>query len=162
MLPAGVELRPSLQLSDSLVAVGFPGESVPDPFATGELAKELPGVLARVLPEAGANCVVLDLRNVSEITGGGVYALKSMGASMRVQPYNPVLVVRDKGTHEFLRATGVTTHLVVVAGEDGLRAWIALHAEHEKEFSEENVRKMIADNLTWDDVEAAVASARKA
>ena len=35
MLPAGVEWRPSLQLSEKFTAVGFPGESVPDPFATG-------------------------------------------------------------------------------------------------------------------------------
>ncbi len=161
LLPAGMELRPSLQMREATVAVGFTGESVSDPFATGVLARELPGVLARVLPEAGANCIVFDLRNVREITHAGIYALKTMGHSLRSQPYNPVLVVRDKDTHEFLRATDVSQHLAVVAGEDGLRAWLAQVAEDEVTFSEENVRKMIADNLTWDDVEAAVARGRE-
>jgi len=156
MLPAELELRPSLQLSDKTLAVGFPGESVSDPFATGELARELPGVLARVLPEAGAHCLVVDLRNVREITGAGVFALKSMRPALRGKPYMPLLVVKDERDWEFLHATGATSHLAVVIGEDGLRAWIAEGIEAEKEFSPENLQKMRDENITLADVLAAL------
>jgi len=160
MLPAGVELRPSLQLSERLLAVGFPGENVPDPFATGVMVENLRGVVARMDQRPGANALVVDLRNVPEITGAGVYALKSLRTSLRDRKVNGILVVRGGPEREWLDGTGVTDHMRVVIGEEGLQAWLAQMAEDEVTFSEENIRKMIAEDRTLDGILERLSKAR--
>ncbi len=161
MLPAGIEPRPSLQLSEKVFAVGFPGESVPDPFATGEMVERLRGVVAGMEARPGPNALVIDLRNVPEVSGAGVYALKSLRTSLRERRVKAVLVVRDEDARQWLHGTGVTDHMRVVVGETGLQAWLAQAAEDAAMFSEENMRKMLADNITWDDVMAAVARGKE-
>jgi hypothetical protein len=151
MLPAGMELRPGLQLNDRILAVGFPGESVPDPFHT-EMVEQLRGVVARMEVRPGINALVVDLRNVPEITGPGIYSLKSLRTSLRERRVKAVLVVGDEDARRWLHGTGVTDHMRVVVGEEGLRAWLAQKAEDAAMFSEENIRKMLADNITLDDV----------
>ena len=160
MLPAGMELRPSLQLSEKVVAVGFPGENVPDPFCSGELAKDLPSIVAWMHPSPMTNSIVVDLRNVREITAAGIYVLKSLRPALREHRVNLVLVVRTQADEQFMVATGVRQHIIVVVGEEGLRAWLARIAEYHKEFSEENIRKMLADNITHEDLLAAIKRAR--
>jgi hypothetical protein len=149
-----MELRPSLQLSEKVVAVGFAGETVPDPFCTGAGVEGLRGVVAQMEGRAGADALVVDLRNVREITAPGIYSLKSLREG------EVVLVVRGEAERQWLAGTGVTDHMRVVIGEEGLRKWLAQKAEDEVTFSEENVRKMIADNITLDAVIARLDRAR--
>lgn len=139
MLPAGMELRPGLQIGGNLVAVGFPGENVPDSAATGLLSRELPGALGRVLLEAGARHLVVDMRNVGPLSASGIAALKSIRARLRGLLFLPVLVVADRPSRELLAGTGVTSHMPVVVGEEGLRAWAAEMAELSREFAPEEL-----------------------
>lgn len=156
MLPAGIELRPDLQWNDKTLAVGFPGEDVPDPFATGELAKALPGVVAEALPEGRSRTLVIDLRNVEEITAPGIYAIKSMRHAMKDQGFHALLVVRSEKDRSFLAGCGVTDHMPIVVGEEGVRAWIVQCAEDEMMFTPANMAKMIAESVGFDEIMAAI------
>src|SRR5262245_41346440 len=156
MLPAGMELRSSLQLSEQLVAVGFPGENVPESAATGLLSRELPGALGRVLQEAGARHLVVDMRNVGQISASGIAALKSIRARLRGLLDLPVLVVGDRASRELLHGTGVTSHMPVVVGEEGLRAWAAEMAELAREFAPEELSRREREGVPLEEVIAEI------
>lgn len=154
MLPPGMELRPSLQFTDNLFAIGFTGDNVPDPFCHG--VEALRGVVTHLAGLPATPALIIDLRNVHEITAPGIYSLKSLRSALREHRLSVVLVVNGRLQHQWLEGTGVTDHMPVVIGEEGLRAWLAQRVEDQITFSEENVRKMIADNFGWEAVEAAM------
>src|SRR5262249_6871121 len=152
MLPAGMELRTGLPHPGEVVALGFPRENMPDPLRAGTLHLVPPGIVLPRPPPPGAQGLGVAPRHVGHIPVTRISSLQSLRPALLDRPANGVLVVRDEATLQDFVVMGMTDQPRAVVGEAGLRFWWARMVQDEEDFSEENIRRMIEDNITMDDV----------